>query len=139
VELLPLPLVGWLFAVVSGMALAAGAWIVIGVHLAGEAPRKHLAARVLDDSILFGIWILGLAGGVGVLLEKAWSRPVLELFCWALAVLLLLVCWQRLRAAPPPRAGLALSLALFLVPVIALCAATILTLRSETALRALAG
>jgi hypothetical protein len=139
VELLPLPLVGWLFTAVSGAALAAGAWIVIAMHLAGEAPRKQLAARVLDDSILFGIWILGLAGGIGVLLEKAWSRPVLELFCWALAVLLVLVCWQRLRAAPPPRAGLALSLALFLLPVIALCVATILTLRSETAQRVLSG
>jgi hypothetical protein len=139
VELLPLPLVGWLYTLVSAAALAVGAWIVIGVHLAGEDARKRLAARVLDDSLLFGIWILGLAGGVGVLLGKGWSRPVLELFCWALAVLLLLVCWQRLRASPPPRAGLALSLALFLVPVIALCAATILTLRSETALRALSG
>lgn len=138
-ELLPLPLVGWLYAVLSAAALAVGAWIVIGVHLAGEDTRKHLASRVLDDSILFGIWILGLAGGIGVLLEKAWSRPVLELFCWAVSVLLVLVCWQRFRAAPPPRGNLALSLALFLIPVIVVCAATILTLRSETALRVLSG
>ena len=136
-ELIPLPLVGWLYTVLSVAALAIGAWIVIGVHLAGA--REQLARRVLDDSILFGIWILGLAGGIGVLLERAWSRPVLELFCWALSVLLLLVCWQRFRAAPPPRTTLALSLVLFLSPVLALCAATILTLRSETALRALSG
>jgi hypothetical protein len=139
VELLPLPLVGWLYTVVSAAALAVGAWIVIGVHLADEDARKQLAARVLDDSLLFGIWILGLAGGVGVLLGKGWSRPVLELFCWALAVLLALACWQRLRAAPPPRGTLALSLALFLVPALAVCAATIVTLRSETALRVLSG
>lgn len=138
-ELLPLPVIGWLFSVFSGAALLVGAWIVIGVHLAGEDTRKQLAARVLDDSLLFGIWILGLAGGIGVLLEKGWSRPVLELFCWAIAVLTLLTCWTRFRIAPPPRATLGLSLALFLVPVLALCAATILTLRSETALRILAG
>lgn len=138
-ELIPLPVIGWLYSVASAAAILLGAWIVIGVHLRDEAAHKHLAARVLDDSLLFGIWIMGLAGGAGVLLEKGWSRPVLELFCWALAVLLALVCWQRLRAAPPPRATLGLSLALFLVPVIALCAATILTLRSETALRVLSG
>ena len=51
---------------------------------------------MLDDSLLFGIWILGLAGGIGVLLDKAWSRPVLELFCWVLMVLLLLSAGQPL-------------------------------------------
>ncbi len=138
-DLLPLPVIGWLYCVLSVAALAIGAWIIVGVHLAGEDVRKQLVARVLDDSLLFGIWILGLAGGIGVLLEKGWSRPVLELFCWALAVLLVLTCWTRFNAAPRPRATLGLSLALFLVPVLALCAATILTLRSETALRILSG
>jgi hypothetical protein len=138
-DLLPLPVIGWLYCVLSAAALAFGAWLVIGVHLAGEDVRKQLAARVLDDSLLFGIWILGLAGGIGVLLEKGWSRPVLELFCWAIAVLTLLTCWTRFRAASPPRATLGLSLALFLVPALALFAATILTLRSETALRVLSG
>jgi len=137
--LLPLPVIGWLYCVLSAAALGLGAWIIVGVHLAGEDVRKHLAAHVLDDSLLFGIWILGLAGGIGVLQEKGWSRPVLELFCWALAVLTVLACWTRFRTAPPPRTTLGLSLALFLVPVIALCAATILTLRSETALRVLSG
>jgi EamA domain-containing membrane protein RarD len=139
VDLLPLPVIGWLYCVLSVAALALGAWIIVGVHLAGEDVRKQLVARVLDDSLLFGIWILGLAGGIGVLLEKGWSRPVLELFCWALAVLTVLTCWTRFRAAPPPRATLGLSLGLFLLPVLALCAATILTLRSETALRILSG
>jgi hypothetical protein len=138
-DLLPLPVIGWLYCVLSVAALALGAWIIVGVHLAGEDVRKQLVARVLDDSLLFGIWILGLAGGIGVLLEKGWSRPVLELFCWALAVLLVLTCWTRFHAAPRPRFTLGLSLALFLVPALALCAATILTLRSETALRVLSG
>ena len=101
--------------------------------------RKALASRVIDDTVLFGIWILGLSGGIGVLLGKSWSRVVLELFCWALMVLLLMSCWSRLRLAPPPRITLTLSLALFVLPVVAICVATILTLRSETALRVLAG
>ena len=136
-ELLPLSLIGWLYTLVSGGALALGAWLIAGVHLGGGEARRQLAARTLDDMMLLGIWILGLAGGIGVLLGKGWSRPVLELFCWALMVLLALSAWSRLRAAAPPRATLALSLGLLLIPVFALCAATILTLRSESALRAL--
>lgn len=135
--LLPLELIGWLFTIICGAALAIGAWLVVAVHLRGA--RGELAARVLDDSLLFGIWILGLAGGIGVLLGKGWSRPVLELFCWALMALVALSAWSRYRAAPPPRAMLGLSLALFMIPVVALCGATILTLRGETALRTLSG
>lgn len=136
-ELLPLAVIGWLYTLVSGAALAFGAWLIVGVHLGGAQARRQLAARVLDDTLLFGIWIFGLAGGIGVLLGKPWSRPLLELFCWALMVLVALSAWSRLRVAAPPRTTLALSLALFVIPVIALCAATILTLRSESALRAL--
>ena len=117
-DVLNLALVGWLFAVGSGLALGLGIWIIIGLHQSGEDVRRHLAARALDDSLLFGIWILGIAGGIGVLLEKSWSR------------------W---RAAPAPRGMLAISLALFVVPLIAVCVATIATLRGETALRVLVG
>lgn len=138
-DLLPLGLIGWLFTLGCAFALLLGAWLVIGVHFSGEAARSELARRVIEDTILFGIWILGLAGGIGVLLEKSWSRSVLELFCWVLMVLLALTAISRYRAAPPPRTTLALSLALFVAGVAAVCAATILTLRGETALRALAG
>jgi hypothetical protein len=139
VELMPLELIGWLYTAVCAAAIAVGAWLIIGMHLGGPETRRQLARRVLDDTLLFGIWILGLAGGIGVLLRKPWSRPVLELFCWALIVLVILSAWSRLRAAVPPRTTLALSLALFVIPVVAVCAATILTLRSETALRDLSG
>jgi hypothetical protein len=138
-DLVNLDLIGWLFSVGSGLALAFGIWLIVGIHLRDEMARKELAARVLDDSLLFGIWILGLAGGIGVLLDKSWSRVVLELFCWTLMVLLFLSAWNRWRAAPPPRVMLALSLALFIVPVVAVCVATILTLRGETASRVLSG
>ena len=138
-DVLNLELVGWLFSAGSAIALALGIWLIIGMHFSGEGERKHLAARVFEDSPLFGIWILGFAGGIGVLLEKSWSRWALELFCWSLLALLLLTAFSRWRAAPPPRGLLLLSLALFVVPLAAICVATILTLRGETALRVLAG
>ena len=137
-DLLNLELIGWLFSVGSGIALALGT-LIVGMHYSREETRKQLGRRVLEDLTLFAIWVLGLAGGIGVLLGKSWSRPALELFCWTLMVLLLMSCWSRLREAPPPRNMRALSLALFVMPVVAVCIATILTLRSETALRVLSG
>lgn len=138
-DVLNLTLIGWLFALGCGIALGLGIWLIVGLHLNEEGARKHLAAHVLDDSFLFGIWIMGFAGGIGVLLGKSWSLWVLELFCWTLSVLVLLSSFKRWRTAPRPRGLLLLSLVLFGFPILALCAATILTLRSETALRALAG
>ncbi|MCX7962448.1 MAG: hypothetical protein N2653_12895 [Burkholderiales bacterium] len=135
--LLSVELIGWLYALVCGAALLAGAWIVIAVHLRGD--RAQLAARVVDDSILFGLWLMGFAGGVGLLVGWRWSGPLLELFCWAMGALVLLTAWTRWRAARPPRAGLALSLALFVVPVLAVLGATVATLRSETAPAAFGG
>ncbi|MBI3376504.1 MAG: hypothetical protein HY017_32720 [Betaproteobacteria bacterium] len=129
-ELLPLAVIGWLYAAGCVLALALGAWLVIGAHLAGEDTRRQLAAHVLDDAALFGIWLMGLAGGVGLLLEKSWSHLLLELFCWVLMVLAAITAYTHWRAAPPPRGKLALSLVLFFVPLAAVCAATILTLRS---------
>jgi hypothetical protein len=130
VDALPLPLIGWLYTLVCGSALALGAWLVIGVHFSGEDARKQLASRVSDDAMLFGIWILGLAGGIGLLLGKAWSAVVLEFFCWVLMVLVVMTAVSRFRAAEPPRITLGLSLALFVVPVLAFCGATIYTLRA---------
>ncbi len=137
-DLLGLDLIGWLFSLSSGIALASGV-LMVGLYCAREGAREYLAKRVLEDSVLFAIWFLGLAGGVGVLVGKAWSRPVLELFCWTLMVLLLMSCWTRLRAMPPPRNMLAIQLALFVLPVVSICIATIVTLRGETAFRALSG
>lgn len=138
-NLLDLALIGWLFSIGSGIALALGVWLIVFMHYGGVGARKPLAKRVLEDALLFGIWSLGLAGGIGVLQGRAWSRPVLELFCWTLMVLMLMSCWSRLRMAPSPRAMLGISMLLFVLPVTAVCIAAILTLRSETALRLLAG
>ena len=130
---LPLPLIGWLFTVACAAALLLGVWMIIGVHRSSESARRQLAARVLDDTLLFGIWILGLAGGIGILLQKSWAPMLLELFCWTLAILVLLSVWNRLRASAPPRALLIVSILLFAVPVLLVCVATVLTLRSDAA------
>jgi hypothetical protein len=137
-DLLSLDLIGWLFSVASGIALAIG-MLIIGLCYSRDETRGIVRKRVLEDALLSGIWLFGLAGGVGVLLGKAWSRPTLEFFCWTLMVLLLMSCWSRMRAAPPPRNMRAIQLALFVMPVVAICIATILTLRSEAALRVLSG
>lgn len=132
-DALPLPLIGWVFTIACAGALLLGAWMIIGVHRSGPDARRRLAARVLDDTILFGIWILGLAGGIGVLREKSWAPLVLELFCWTLAVLVVLSAWNRLRVSTPPRTLLVVSIVLFAAPIIAICVATVLTLRSDAA------
>lgn len=126
---LPLQLVGWTYTIVCALALLLGAWLVIGVHFSGEDARKHLASRVIDDAVLFGIWILGLFGGIGVILGKSWSALALEFFCWVLMVLVGMSAVSRFRSAAPPRVTLGLSLLLFVVPVLAFCGATIYTLR----------
>jgi hypothetical protein len=138
-DLLDVSLIGWLFSIGSGLALAVGMWLIVGIYMHDEAARKALAARVLEDSLLFGIWIFGLAGGIGVLLDKSWSRWVLEFFCWVLMVLLCLSAFSRWRAAPPPRVMLTLSLAMFVLPIVAVCVATIVTLRGDAAVRVLSG
>ena len=126
---LPLQLLGWMYTLVCAIALLVGAWLVIGVHFSGQDARKQLASRVIDDAVLFGIWILGLAGGIGTVLGKGWSSIVLEFFCWVLIVLVTMTAVSRFRAAAPPRVTLALSLGLFVIPVLAFCGATIYTLR----------
>lgn len=139
-EALPLPVIGWLFTVVCAAALLLGAYLVVGLHLQGEDTRRQLARSVVQDAVLFGIWILGLAGGIGVLLAESWSRPLLEFFCWVLTVLTLFSAYGRLRAsAPGARGTLVLSLALFVLPILAVCGATIYTLRGEESLRLLSG
>jgi len=138
-DVLDLELVGWLFAVGSGLALGLGIGLIVALHYGGEGARKNLAVRVLEDFFLFGIWILGLVGGIGVLQEKSWSRWALELFCWTLIILSLLSGFSRWRTSPPPRGLLLVSLVLFIVPLIVFCLSTIATLRGETAVRVLTG
>ena len=137
-EALPLELIGWLYVVGCGAALLAGTWLTVGVLMhGGERGRKELASRLLEDLLLYSIWLLGLAGGIGVLVGKGWSRPALELFCWTLMILLVFSAVRRYQAVPAPRLAFGISMAVFVAPLIAFCIATILTLRSDAAVKQL--
>jgi cellobiose-specific phosphotransferase system component IIC len=138
VDPLPLTLVGWLFTLLSVAALAAGALIIVAIHRAGEKERRHLAGNVLNDTLLFGIWILGLAGGIGVLRGARWGAGLLELFCWTLIVLVLLSAANRLvglrRESETHEVnwlGAIAGLLVIVIPLVALSGATIYTLRHE--------
>lgn len=143
---LPLPVIGWLFTIASVLALAVGALLIVSLHRSGELTRRFLATTAWNDMALFGIWILGLVGGIGVLRLRPWGRDVLELFCWTLIALVLLSAATRLyalkRLPPEERASWAGAIAgvlVVLIPVIAVCATTLVTLRSEAARAAFAG
>ena len=145
-EPLPLALVGWIFTLLSAAALVVGAILILAMHRAGELQRRFLAKTVWNDMLLFAIWVLGLAGGLGVIGRQPWGRNILEFFCWTLIGLLLLTAATRLYAAkslPPEerenRVGAIAGVTLVLVPILVLCAATIYTLRSEAARQAFGG
>jgi hypothetical protein len=136
---LPLPFIGWFFTLASAAAIALGAALILILTRSGELARRYLGYSIWNDLLLAAIWCLGLVGGIGVLRLAPWGRYLLELFCWALIVLLALSAATRLYAlrdqrdpdAPPVNWIAALAgLMVVVVPLIALCAATILTLRS---------
>src|SRR6267378_823935 len=121
---LSLAFIGWFFTLTSAGALVLGAALI---------------------PMLAAIWVLGLAGGIGVIRLQPWGRYLLELFCWALIVLLPLSAASRLyalRQQPDPGQprvnwlGAIASITLILIPVLAICAATIVTLRSPEAMKA---
>lgn len=145
-EPLPLGLVGWLFTLLSAAALIVGAILIVAMHRSGELQRRLLAKTAWNDALLFGIWILGLAGGLGVIELRPWGRHILEFFCWTLSALMLLSAGTRLYAASrqPPEArgswvGAIAGVTLVAIPVLVLCGATIYTLRSDAARQAFGG
>jgi hypothetical protein len=141
---LPLAFIGWFFTLTSAGALVLGAALIAMLVRGGDLSRRYLSYSYLNDLVLAAVWVLGLAGGIGVLRLQHWGRYVLELFCWALIVLLLLSTASRLYALkqPSPDAapvnwlGAVAGAVLILIPVIAICAATIVTLRSPETLKA---
>jgi len=145
-EPLPLALVGWLFTLFSAAALILGAIMLVALHRAGELHRRLLARTVWNDMLLFAIWVLGLAGGLGVIELRPWGRPILEFFCWTLIALMGLSAATRLYAATRQPAeergswvGAVAGVTLVAVPILLLCVATIVTLRSEAARQAFGG
>lgn len=144
-EPLPLVVIGWLFTGLSVFALALGALTIITMHRSGETARQMLARTALNDLLLFGIWILGLAGGIGVLRLENWGRHLLEYFCWVLIPLVIVSGATRFLAVRrqveaegatfewlPALAGVLL----VALPLVALAGVSIYTLRSEVAQQA---
>jgi hypothetical protein len=141
---LPLPFVGWFFTIASVLALGLGAVLVMTLHKAGELERRVLSRTAWNDVALFGIWILGLAGGIGVIALKPWGRHTLEFFCWTLIVLVVLSAATRLYALARQRAPInwlpaVAGLFVVAIPIVAICAATIVTLRSEAVRQSFSG
>jgi hypothetical protein len=143
---LSLPFIGWFFTIASVLALGLGAVLIMSLHKAGELERRVLSRTAWNDVALFGIWFLGLVGGIGVIALKPWARHILEFFCWTLIVLVLLSAATRLYAVKRQRAvepvnWLPALAGLFVVaiPIVAICAATIVTLRSEAVRQAFSG
>ena len=142
---LPLAFIGWFFTLSSALALALGAVLIAMLFRAGGLHRRYLSYSFMNDIVLAAVWVLGLSGGIGVIRLQAWGRYLLELFCWALIVLLLLSAATRLYAMrrqpdadarPVNWLGAVGGITLVLIPVLAICVATIVTLRSPEALKA---
>jgi hypothetical protein len=106
-EPLPLALVGWLFTLLSAAALILGTMMIVALHRAGELQRRLLARAAWNDMALFAIWILGLAGGLGVIELRPWGRHILEFFCWTLIALMALSAATRLYPAGSRRTSAA--------------------------------
>jgi len=144
---LPLAFIGWFFTLASAAALVAGAALIFMLVRAGELHRRTLSYSLVNDLMLGAVWVLGFFGGIGVIRLQPWGRYLLELFCWALIVLLVLSAASRLysRSRPDPGAppvnwlGEITGVTLILIPALALCAATIVTLRGEAAMKAFSG
>lgn len=141
---LSLAFIGWCFTLTSAGALALSAALIAMLLKSGDLSRRYLGYSFWNDLVLGAIWVLGLAGGIGVIRLQPWGRYLLELFCWALIVLVLLSAATRLYAlkrpepdAPPVNwLGAIAGLMLIVLPLVAICAATIVTLRSPETLKA---
>ena len=141
---LSLAFIGWFFTLASAGALALGAALIWMLATAGDLQLRYLSYSIWNDLLLAAIWVLGLAGGIGVIRLQPWGRYLLELFCWALIVLLFLSSASRIYALKQPNpdgqpanwVGAIAGITLILVPVLAICAATIVTLRSPEAMKA---
>src|SRR2546428_13673811 len=141
---LSLAFIGWFFTLICAGARALGAVLIAIMPRAGHLERRYLSNSIWNALLLAAIWVLGLAGGIGVIRLQPWGRYLLELFCWALIVLLPLSAASRLYALRQPDQGQPPvnwlgaigGITLILIPLIAICAATIVTLRSPEAMKA---
>ncbi len=124
--------IGWFYTILSVLALGAGIYIVKTLRKQGKQPLGLL------DSLLFGVWFLGLAGGMGILLRAVWGLQALEYFCWALIVLTCVSIAKRFREIKRQSRerhinwlGALSGLLVVSIPIVFLCYATISALRND--------
>lgn len=142
IPILPLELVGWVFAVVSFAALGLGLILLLLLYRSGKIPEDYLQTRLANEVALMIVWGIGLVSSAGLLYGVSWSRTWLEYFCWVLIVLTLMSCGTRLAATYRNTKGLkgsawvmAFSAVLLVaMPIVAVCGVSIHTLRSDAAL-----
>jgi hypothetical protein len=137
---LPLSFIGWFFAIVSFAALAIGVMLLLQLFRSGKIPPEYLQSRIISDFALLLVWLIGLVSAFALLNGYSWGRIGLEYFCWVLIVLTLLSGGTRLaeyRRHPPehrltPRAWFtaAAGVTLVALPILAICAVTIHSLRA---------
>jgi len=140
VPTLPLAFIGWFFAILSFAALALGVLLLQQLFRSGKIPPEYLQSRIISDFALLAVWLIGLVSAFGLLNGFSWGRGGLEYFCWVLIALTLLSGGTRVAAyrRSPQGAGLTrrgwlvavAGVMLVALPLIALCGATIVTLRS---------
>ena len=136
---LPLAFIGWSFALASFAALAIGVMLLQQLFRGGKIPPEYLQSRIISDFALLLVWLIGLVSAFALLNGYSWGRVGLEYFCWVLMVLTLLSGGTRLasyrrQAQGPgltPRGWLVAIAGVLAValPLIALCAVSIRTLR----------
>lgn len=144
---LPIPFIGWFYALASGIVVAIGAAIFGFLYTTGRLKMRYEQYSVWNDVLLLGLWTVGLVGGIGVIETREWSRWVLEFFCWALVALTLLSSGTRIYQLMkmgdqvPMRDFVVatISVLCMAVPIVVFCAATVITLRSSAAANALTG
>ena len=142
IDPLPLKFIGLFFTIVPLAAITGGALLLRLLHRQGKLTAKNLKNySVWNDIILLGVWGVGFLGGFGVLNKRAWGATFLEYFCWVLIVLTIINALTRLKVLHDDHArdrdptpinwvaaiGAAL---LTVVPIVALCGATIYTLKT---------
>ena len=139
---LPLAFVGWFFAIVSFAALVIGVLLLHQLFRSGKIPPEYLQSRIIGDFALLFVWLIGLVSAFGLLNGFSWGRIGLEYFSWVLIALTLLSGGARLAAYSRhaqqglTRRGWIVAIAgmlLVVLPLVALCGATIFTLRSDQA------
>ncbi len=127
-------IVGWFFLLASIVVLGLGVIFIIALMRASELERRHLVNNAINEIVIFGIWIAGFAGSIGVLQARPWGRWMLQYFCIVLIALCCLTAFQKGYTAwkAGERSAL-LGIAIFLIPIVLASIGAIYELHGEAA------